>query len=123
MSETAACPTPPCEWSGKGQRLLRLVIRQPRPCSKLNTVTTRSTDAWLMSRVSRVGLSSVIRQRSAALQVGLDLLRVRAVGALDLAVEVLVPVVDAVHILVCLVPPPPAVPCPLDLPAEHHRPS
>ncbi len=48
----------------------------------------------------------------------LDLLRVLAILALDLAVEVLVHAVDAVHVLVRVVPPPPAVVQPLLLPAR-----
>jgi hypothetical protein len=66
----------------------------------------------------------VLWQGSAALQVGLDLLRVRIEGAGNLAVEVRVAVVDEVHVLVRLERAPAAVLCALRLALvqlSHHR--
>lgn len=60
----------------------------------------------------------MIWQCSSTLQIGLDLLRVGAVRALQLPIEVLVTVVDGVHVLVVLVPPPPAVRRTLRLPVR-----
>ena len=85
-----------------------------------NTVTAQCTTRPAEPDAN-TDLLSVVWQRSATLQVGLDLLRVGAVCTLQLAVEVLVAVVDGVHVLVVLVAPPPAVRSPLRLPASGAR--
>lgn len=61
----------------------------------------------------------MVREGSPPLEVGSDLGGVRPERALDLLVEVRVPVVDVVHVLVVVVRAPPRVVIPRLLPAQN----
>lgn len=94
---------------------MRLSINQPK---QVQATKAYGLSAHLTKSLSRgMHCLSVLWQSSSSFQVGFDLNCVLPKGALNLLVEVSVPVIDEVHIFVCMILTPPAVCVALVLPA------